>query len=175
MEQRNRIKKMVFAALLTALAIIIPIQFGFLKIIVGPFSATVASHVPMFIAMLISPLVAVVVGVGSGIGFLLSGMPLYVVARAFTHIIVGFIGAKIIVKNRNFKKATIYTAPIHGILEGLVVIPFGFSMYEVVVATAIGTILHHFLDGFISYSLAKSLGNARKKDMYTAFIDNRAA
>ena len=42
----TRIKKMVLAGLLVALSLIIPISFGFLKIIVGPFTATLASHVP---------------------------------------------------------------------------------------------------------------------------------
>ena len=60
----NRIKEMVYAGLLTALAIIIPSYFGFLRIFVPPaFSATIAAHVPMMMAMLISPFVAVVVGV----------------------------------------------------------------------------------------------------------------
>lgn len=175
MRKELKIKNMIFAALLIALSIVIPIQFGFLKIIVGPFTATLASHVPMFLAMLISPAVALVVGVGSGIGFVLSGMPMYVVFRAFTHIIVGFIGAKIIVKYKSFNKATLITAPIHGILEGLVIIPFGFSMYEVVVVTAIGTILHHLIDGALSITLIKSLSKARRKDMYSLFNDSNAA
>ena len=53
MENSNKIRKMVFAAVLTAIAIIIPTQFGFLKITLGPFTATIASHVPMVLAMLI--------------------------------------------------------------------------------------------------------------------------
>ena len=65
----NKIRQMVYAGLLTALAIIIPIQFGFLKIIIPPFTATLAAHVPMMLAMLISPAVAIVVGIGSTIGF----------------------------------------------------------------------------------------------------------
>ena len=48
----NKIRQMVYAGLLTALAIIIPIQFGFLKIIIPPFTATLAAHVPMMLAML---------------------------------------------------------------------------------------------------------------------------
>lgn len=166
-----KVKEMVIAALLVALAIIIPIQFGFLKIIVGPFTATVASHVPMFIAMLISPITAIIVGVGSGIGFLLSGMPMHVVLRAFTHIIVGFVGAKIILKKRNFRQAIIVTAPIHGILEGLAVIPFGFNMYQVIIVTVVGTMIHHFIDGSLSFVLANSLAKVRKKDIYTTFND----
>jgi niacin transporter len=64
-----KIRQMVYAGLLTAIAIIIPIQFGFLRIIIPPFTATLAAHVPMMLAMLISPPVAAVVGIGSTIGF----------------------------------------------------------------------------------------------------------
>lgn len=66
----NKIKQMVYAGLLTALAIVIPIQFGFLRIVIPPyFTATLAAHVPMMLSMLISPFVAAVVGIGSTIGF----------------------------------------------------------------------------------------------------------
>ena len=59
MESKNKVRKMIFAALLTAISVIIPLQFGFLKIYLGPFTATVGAHVPMFLAMLISPSVAI--------------------------------------------------------------------------------------------------------------------
>ena len=127
---------MVFAAVLTAIAIIIPTQFGFLKITIGPFTATLASHVPMFLAMLISPGVAIFVGVGSALAFFIT-TPLVVAARASMHIIVGFVGALIINKDKNFKKAIAITSPIHGILEGLIVIPFGFSVYQFIVVVTI--------------------------------------
>ncbi|MDY6226661.1 MAG: ECF transporter S component [Clostridium sp.] len=168
MENSNKIRKMVFAAVLTAIAIIIPTQFGFLKITLGPFTATIASHVPMFLAMLISPSVAIIVGVGSALGFFIT-TPLVVAARASMHIIVGYVGALIISKDKNLKKAIAFTAPIHGILEGLIVIPFGFSVYQFVVVVAIGTILHHFVDGAISYALANALAKARRKDLYEVF------
>lgn len=88
----NKVKQMVYAGLLTALAIIIPIQFSFLKIFVPPaFTATLAAHVPMMLSMLISPFVAVIVGIGSTLGFAITGLPIVVVARAATHIIVGYI------------------------------------------------------------------------------------
>ena len=168
MENGNKIKKMVFAAVLTAIAIIIPTQFGFLKITIGPFTATIASHIPMFLAMLISPEVAIFVGVGSALGFFVT-TPLVVAARAAMHIIVGFIGGLIINKTKDFKKAIAITAPIHGILEGLVVIPFGFSVYQFIVVVAVGTILHHFVDGALSYALANALAKARRKDLYEVF------
>ncbi|MDV4150053.1 ECF transporter S component [Clostridium sp. AL.422] len=168
MESSNRIRKMVFAAVLTAIAIIIPTQFGFLKIVLGPFTATIASHVPMFLAMLISPSVAIFVGLGSALGFFITA-PAVVAARAAMHIVVGYVGALIINKNKNFKKAIILTAPIHGILEGLAVIPFGVSAYEFIVVVVIGTILHHLVDGVLSYSLATALAKARRKDLYEVF------
>lgn len=173
MESRERVRKMVFAAVLTAIAIIIPTQFGFLKIVIGPFTATIASHVPMFLAMLISPSVAIFVGLGSALGFFIT-TPLVVAARASMHIIVGYIGAKIVTKDKNFKKAIAITAPIHGILEGLIVIPFGFSVYQFIVVVAVGTILHHFVDGTISYALAKALSKARRKDIYEVFSSEAA-
>ena len=54
-----KVRQMVYAGLLIALAIIIPIQFGFLRIVIPPFTATLAAHVPMMLAMLISPFVAI--------------------------------------------------------------------------------------------------------------------
>lgn len=166
----NRIKQMVYAGLLTALAIIIPVQFGFLKIYIPPFSATLAAHVPMMLSMLISPFVAVVVGIGSTLGFLISGMPAPVVARAATHIVVGYIGAKIIMKNKSYVKAVAITAPIHGLLEALVVIPFiGLNVYQLIVVTAVGAILHHTADSIIAYGIVKAVAKAAHKNIYNVF------
>ena len=166
----NRVKKIVLAGLLVALAIIIPVQFGFLKIVLGPFSATLCSHVPMFLSMLISPVVSIVVGIGSGIGFFITGLPPYIAARALMHAPVGFIGAKIVQKEKNFKKAMLITAPLHGILEALIVIPFGFNLYEMlVVVVALGTIIHHAMDAVISFVLCKAMAKAQRKDLYSAF------
>ena len=165
----NRVKKMVLAGLLVALAIIIPVQFGFLKIVLGPFSATLCSHVPMFLSMLISPVVAIVVGIGSGLGFFITGLTTYIAASSLVHAPVGFIGAKIVQKEKNFKKAMVITAPLHGILEALIVIPFGFNLYEMLVVVALGTIIHHAMDASISFVLCKAMAKARRKDLYSAF------
>ena len=168
MDNREKIRKMMFAAVLIAISIIIPTQFGFLKIIIGPFTATIASHVPMFLAMLIAPEVAIAVGVGSALGFFITS-PLVIAARASMHIVVGYVGALIIKKDKNLKKAIAITAPIHGILEGLAVIPFGVSAYQFIVVVAVGTMIHHFVDGAISYALANALAKARRKNLYDVF------
>ncbi len=64
-------KKLVLAALLTSVAIIIPFAV-FFKVVIPPFSATLGSHVPMFISMLLGPEVAIMVGLGSALGFFLN-------------------------------------------------------------------------------------------------------
>ena len=166
MESREKIRKMIYAAILTATAIIIPLQFVFLKITLPPFTATLAS--PMFLAMLISPAVAVFVGLSSAFGFFITATP-EIAARAAMHIIVGFVGAKIVEKDKNFTKAILITGPLHGILEGIAVIPFGFNYHKVLIVVALGTLIHHFVDATISYALVKSLAKSRRKSFYDVF------
>lgn len=160
-------KKITLAALLTALAIIIPFAV-FFKVIIPPFSATLGSHVPMFISMLLGPKVAIMVGLGSTLGFFLNLGPV-VGARAFMHVFIGVIGAKLIEKGMSFGKVSIITAPLHGLLEALIVIPFiGFDVYNLLIVTGIGTILHHSADAFISYIIVNALQRSRT----TVFSNN---
>ncbi|MGL4772906.1 MAG: ECF transporter S component [Clostridium sp.] len=172
---RNKTKQMVYAALLVALAIIIPIQFSFLRITIPPFTATLLSHVPMFIGMIISPMVAITVGVGSALGFMFVSTPV-VVVRAMTHILVGYVGAKIVLKTQSYLKATIITAPLHGLAEAIVVIPFiGFDLYQLIIVTAVGTILHHAVDASITGVLLKSIAGAKNTSIYNLFGTEKVA
>lgn len=163
----KNIKKLTYSGLLTALAIVIPLAFGFLKVQIGPFSATLASHVPLFIAMFLGPFAAVLVGVGSALGFLISA-PAVIAARAFMHTFVGLAGALLLKKGVPFSKVIIITAPIHGILEAIAVIPFGFTMYKVLVVVGVGSFLHHLVDGVIAFSLVKALSKNLKLDLTKA-------
>lgn len=147
-----KLREMTAGAVLTALAIIIPIEFGFLKINIPPFSATLASHVPMFLSMFISPAAAVMVGVGSVIGFFFTTPP-YIVARAASHIIVGLIGALLIKRGKSMVTAFAITVPIHAALEALAVIPFGWTAYQVLVGVGVGTAIHHSVDAAIAASV----------------------
>ncbi|GAA0721881.1 membrane protein [Clostridium malenominatum] len=155
----NNIKKMTYTALLTALAVVIPLAFGFLAIQLGPFSATLASHVPLFIAMLLSPIAAATVGIGSGIGFLITKGS-YIAARAFMHTFVGIFGGWLIKKGVSYRNMVILTAPLHGVLEALIVIPFGITLDKIIVTVGIGTVLHHFVDGLIAFSIVQVLYKA---------------
>ena len=145
-------KELTLGAVLTALSIIIPIAFTPFKVILGPFTATLTSHVPLFLSMLINPTVALMVGIGSTIGFLLTA-PAVIAARASSHIVVGFVGAVIIKKGFSTVTAFAVTLPIHAIIEALVVIPFGFTAYKVLVVVGLGTAIHHAVDATIATSV----------------------
>ncbi|SCG82536.1 hypothetical protein DW1_0929 [Proteiniborus sp. DW1] len=149
-------KKLAIAALLTALAIVIPFAV-FFKVIIPPFSATLGSHVPMFISMLLGPKVAIMTGLGSALGFFLNLGPL-VGARAFMHVFVGLAGSMLINKGVSYGKVSAITAPLHGLLEVLVVMPFiDFDVYNLLIITGVGTVLHHFADAIISYVIINIL------------------
>lgn len=152
---KNNIKMLTYTALLTAIAIIIP-NFIFLKVVIPPFTATLASHVPMFLAMFLGPFSAAMVGLGSAMGFFFTGLPLYVAARAFMHVFVGVTGALLMRRGVSFTKVVFYTSPIHGMLEMLVVLPFNFTFQYAFITVGIGTVLHHFVDGAITSILVKS-------------------
>lgn len=155
----NNIKKLTYSGLLTALAIIIPTAFGILKIQIGPFSATLAAHVPMFISMFLGPFAAVMVGIGSVIGFLVTS-PLVIAARASSHIFVGLAGALMLKRGISFKKVIVLTGPIHAVIEAIAVIPFGFTMYKVLIVVGTGTLIHHMVDGAIAIAILGALARS---------------
>ncbi|MEW6523987.1 MAG: ECF transporter S component [Bacillota bacterium] len=152
-----RTRDLAFGALLIALSLAIPLAFGgVLTVAIPPFTATVASHVPLFLSMLISPAVAVMVGLGSAIGFTLRLTPV-IGARAAMHMVVGYAGARLVRSGRPYWLALLLVLPLHAILEALIVIPFGFSLYRAGVVVGVGTALHHLVDTSISVALARIL------------------
>ena len=81
MDIRKKTQFMTMTALLTAIAILIPIIMPF-KIVIPPASYTLGSHIPIFIAMFLSPLMAAFVIIASSLGFLMAGYPPVIVLRA---------------------------------------------------------------------------------------------
>lgn len=168
------VKKLTYTALLTAWAIIIPFVFGFMTIIVGPFTATITSHVPMFLSMFLGPQAAIMTGLGSALGFFLTKGPV-IGARALMHAFVALAGAIMIRRNIPFQRVVLFTAPLHGLLEALVVLGFVLAGAQVkytgnltsflIITVAVGTILHHGVDGIISWVLSKSLARASKNEL----------
>jgi niacin transporter len=147
-------RELVTAALLAALSLAIPLAFGgFLMVQVPPWTATIASHVPLFLSMLVSPLAALMVGAVSALGFFIKVGPV-VGARAAMHILVGGVGANLVRREVPFRNALLIVLPIHAVSEALIVLPFGWSLANAGVVVAVGTALHHLVDTAIALSLA---------------------
>lgn len=153
-------------AVLTAMSLIIPLAFGgMLGIVIPPFSATLASHVPVMLAILFGPWVAAFVGIGSAIGFLIRLGPV-IAARAAMHAVVGFIGGYLIQRGRSLPFALAVTAPLHAGLEALVVIPFGFTVFQFLVVVGVGTLIHHSIDAAITVALVTSLHHSPLRKLF---------
>jgi niacin transporter len=160
--QKNKVITMTIAALLCAIAIMIPTYFP--RIMIEPASFTLASHVPVFIAMFISPMVAISVAIISAIGFFIS-FPLVIALRAFTHVIFAVLGALILKKNKNilqsWKSTVLFSlliSVVHAVGEVIIVTYFywGDQMSEafytkgyilsVLILVGLGTIIHSMVD-----------------------------
>lgn len=177
----NSVKRLTISALLIAVGIIIPMVMP--RITIGPASFTLASHVPVFIAMFISPVVAIAVSLGTGFGFFLSATPI-IALRALSHLIFAVIGAVILQKhpeilinkegkftllNGKLQLFNVGIGVIHSAAELVVVSVFytmgnlpgtyytaGF-MYSIFLLMGVGGLIHSLVDFSIAYFLASTL------------------
>ncbi len=159
----SKVKIMTTSALLSAVGILIPL-ISPVKIIIEPASFTLASHVPILIAMFISPAVAAFVALVTSFGFLFAGFPLVVVFRALTHIVFAVIGAFILKKNGNilnsYKTAipfVLLITTIHAVCEVIVSSIFYFKgqsadsfLVMVIGLVGLGTMVHGTIDFIIA-------------------------
>lgn len=172
MKTRLKTRDLVVSALLIAIGILIPMIFVGppFKIVVGPYSATLMAHVPIFIAMFISPWTAVLTAVGTTIGFFFTA-PLVVAVRAASHIAFAILGAYMIKKGWNAIAVCLLTGIVHAVFEGIVVWIFfaaglsepaaGYSVLALIYITMIGTYLHHIVDFIIAYIVGTALTKAK--------------
>ncbi|EGO6563773.1 hypothetical protein [Enterococcus faecalis] len=177
----NSVKRLTISALLIVMGIIIPMVMP--RITIGPASFTLASHVPVFIAMFISPVVAIAVSLGTGFGFFLSATPI-IALRALSHLIFAVIGAVILQKhpeilinkegkftllNGKLQLFNVGIGVIHSAAELVVVSVFytmgnlpgtyytaGF-MYSIFLLMGVGGLIHSLVDFSIAYFLASTL------------------
>ncbi len=176
MKRDTKLQTMVVAALLCAIGIVIPMFAP--KIVLEPASFTLASHVPIFIALFISPPVALAVSIGTTIGFLFAGFPVVIVLRALTHVIFATAGAFILKKKPNMlitfagsAAFGLFMAVIHAFCEVAVVTFFYFGngmskenyahgyFFSVVLLLGVGTIVHSMIDFGIAVFVWRSLSN----------------
>ena len=163
-------KELTITALLTALAIIIP-QIMPIKVVQPPFTATLASHTPLIIAMFISPLAAILTSLGSAIGFFFTFGPI-VAARAATHIFFTLAGAYMIRKKYHLALTVAVTLVLHAITDmGIVyIMAVFFGMDSILKSQAmsyvqawlgIGTAVHHLVDFLLAYIILLPLSKAK--------------
>lgn len=174
MENRNQATKLTITALLMAIAIIIPVIMP-VKVVIGPASYTLASHVPIFIAMFFSPSIAILVNLGATVGFFIGGFPIVIVLRALSQVVFVYIGAKILEKNQNkilssFWKSQLFSLGIgliHALGEMIIVSLFFFGFigvtdtsngffYTVFLLVGVGTLVHSMVDFFIAQYIWKA-------------------
>ncbi|MGT2754221.1 hypothetical protein [Streptococcus ovis] len=165
-------KTIVLTAILTAFGILIPLMMP-VKIVIGPASFTLASHVPIFLAIFISTPIAIMVTLGTALGFLFAGFPIVIVFRALSHIIFAAIGAILLQKFSKIKEKSLPLLLLilslnllHGLAEFFVV--FGFTattnmtvsyLWSLFLLVGIGSFIHGTIDFYIAYYLKNILSN----------------
>lgn len=170
MNTHKKIYTMTLSAILIAVGTVIPMFMP--KVIVGPMSFTLASHVAVMLALFISPSVAIAVALGTTIGFFFAGFPLVVVIRALSHVIWAFLGAYYVKKYPQTFESPLKTilfnlaiAGIHAVGEMIAVVPFYYGAgmdvqtfcYMVFGLVGLGTIIHSSVDFGISLVVWKVL------------------
>ena len=191
MKSKN-INQLVLAGVLCGIGIVVPMLMP--KIVIGPMSFTLASHVAIFIAMFISPKLAAVVCLGTTLGFFMT-TPVIIALRAASHICFALLGAVLIRKIPEIIEkplpSTVFNgglAFVHALAEVAVVSPFflagsifkpeqladGYVM-SVLVLVGVGTFLHSLIDYTVSIMLWKpvraalpSLAELRDCLLYTS-------
>ncbi len=174
-------KKLTITALLTALSVIIPMIMP-VKVVLPPFSATLAAHTPLIIAMFISPMAALITSIGSGLGFLVTLGPV-VAARAAMHVIFAVAGAVMIQKHSNPFWTLLVTLVLHSlsdmatvwVIDALFVsadILKGQAMGAVQALLGLGTAAHHLVDYAIAMAVVIPVSKSFPK-MFTHTAKNK--
>jgi len=156
----SNVFQLTASAVLIAIGILIPMVAP--RIVIGPASYTLASHVAIFIAMFISPKVAIAVTIGTTVGFFFGGFPLIIVLRAASHLVWAWPGAVYLSRIDKFKisfvKLRVFSfviAIIHGIAELAAVIffffgsggfPEGMGIMWTLGFIGLGTVIHSMVD-----------------------------
>lgn len=135
--RKYNLKLLIFTAMLSAIGIIIPTAFGFMRIGVPPASFTPMSHVPLFIAMFLSPMSAIIVGLATALGFFITTLPVIGV-RALSHVVWAVPAAFLIKKFpsliNSIPKSILFNvviAVVHSVLEVIVVLVFLFMGWNI--------------------------------------------
>lgn len=156
----SNIRSMAIAAMLTALSIVIPL-LPIPKIVIEPFSATPASHLPAILSMFMGPYVCVATSIGAALGFFLGLGSAVIAMRAFSHIIFTILGCLMIKKKINIFVVWAVTMVFHGLAEAIVATVYGSAFSAVWLSVGVFTMIHHTIDFAISMVVYKALKTAK--------------
>ncbi|RZI48184.1 hypothetical protein [Lactococcus kimchii] len=179
--RKAKVRNLIIAAMLTALGILIPVMMP-AKIIIGPASFTLASHVPVMAAMFFSPVMAAFVAIGTTIGFMISIPVPTIWLRALMHLPVMTVGALVLKKYPELVhqkvKIQIFNLILgifHAGLETLVVYVFyslGFAqidqhaLFNFLLLISFGGLIHSMIDFNLSLGLCSVLSKAFSIDIF---------
>ncbi len=164
MQSSKHIHQLVLAALFTAIAIMVPFLMPKLYMD-GVFTATLAAHTPIVLAMFIAPWMGAAVSAGSAIGFCFAMNPI-IGLRAAMHIPFALLGGYMIQKKQPMWLTFIVTAAVHAGLEALVVwllyVSMGIDLKGLTLnytmgLILIGTALHYLIDFALALIIYKPL------------------
>ncbi|MDR2167239.1 MAG: hypothetical protein LBE35_05240 [Clostridiales bacterium] len=151
--------KVATAGLLIAIGVLIPLVSP-LRLVLGPASYTLGSHIAIFVAMFISPGTALAVTMGTTVGFFLGGFPIIIVWRAASHII--FVALGLIYLSKIDKRAlrglrlrvfSLWIGIVHGLSEAAFVLLFFMGQFPagqgplwILAFIGAGSLLHSLID-----------------------------
>ena len=192
MNRTINVRTLCATALLIAIGIVIP-MYSPIKFVIPPVASyTLASHVPIFIAMFISPGAAVAVTLGTTLGFYLGIGNLVIVARAASHIAFALLGSVYLTtmpvsinSHWRLRVFSLVMAFVHAAMEVAAVTIFyaagmmpnmeayqqvGF-FYSVFLLVGLGTIVHSMVDFELSLLIMRVLRRQRGfSGMLTGFV-----
>ncbi len=156
----SNIRSMAIAAMLTALSIVIPL-LPIPKIVIEPFSATPASHLPAILSMFMGPYVCIATSIGAAVGFFLGLGSAVIAMRALSHVIFTMVGCYMIKKKVNIFVVYAVTMVLHGLAEAVVATVYGSAFSAVWLTVGVFTMIHHTIDFAISMVVYKALKTAK--------------
>lgn len=159
-----KVKKIVVAAALTAISIIIPAVCP--KIVFPPFTATFMAHVPIMLAICISTDIAVMVTLGTSVGFFFAFPSLpFGYIRSFSHIFFVMVACYLLNKKVNIFLIIILTGIIHALSEMVLIIllflPGELEANSIIITLFICTLSHHIVDSLIASLIIIPLKKAK--------------
>ena len=170
--KNNQTKSLAFTAILIAFGILIPLIMP-IKIVIGPASFTLGSHVPIFIAFFISLPVGILVALGTTLGFLLAGFPIVIVFRALSHLVFVLVAGLVLKKFPKVLENPLSTGlfalgvnVIHGLAEFIVVYVLMVGpqteasyIWSLLGLVGLGTVIHGTVDFYLAFYLWRFLSD----------------